>query len=187
MVGILGLDIYAVGLFHPGLMDESPSSIFITLPLRCIVLLEDIDAVKRGAARISVSGLLNIIDGTYSYEGHILIMTTNCCPESSLHRLRHFAAPPSGAAEEQLDCFIASAEAADVDIGENVLRGAKQHVGKLEMSVNNQPFNTSRQMRINSDFSRTEATSTSINPCTYASPTNVYFSTSVDFSGNQPA
>ncbi len=62
---------------------------FISLPRRCILLLEDIDSaglVKRqeegGKGKdnngISLSGLLNAIDGVASPEGRVLVMTTNC-------------------------------------------------------------------------------------------------------------
>jgi chaperone BCS1 len=62
---------------------------FISLPRRCIILLEDIDSaglVKRqeegGKVKdnkgISLSGLLNAIDGVASPEGRVLVMTTNC-------------------------------------------------------------------------------------------------------------
>ncbi|KAJ6782759.1 hypothetical protein PWT90_10331 [Aphanocladium album] len=55
------------------------------LPARCVVLLEDIDAVAKNRANaglsdevsITMSGLLNIIDGIVSQEGRILSMTTN--------------------------------------------------------------------------------------------------------------
>lgn len=80
---------------------------FATLPSRCIVLLEDIDAVGAERNRIpggtkiadmgrilmrsldtskisesqssccSLSGLLNVLDGVASQEGRIVIMTTN--------------------------------------------------------------------------------------------------------------
>jgi len=78
-------------------------SLFVTLPKRCIVLLEDIDAaglersglgglegdqnhaaIHQVSGRkpnshngLSLSGLLNAIDGAASQEGRVLIMTTN--------------------------------------------------------------------------------------------------------------
>ena len=72
---------------------------FTSLPSRCIVLLEDIDAVgvkrqpalgedneeeeeeeeepKRSHTRCTLSGLLNVLDGVASQEGRIVLMTSN--------------------------------------------------------------------------------------------------------------
>ncbi len=72
---------------------------FSSLPRRYVVLLEDIDnaglikrqeegeksvkptddaVAKIGAKGISLSDLLNAIDGVASYEGRVLVMTINC-------------------------------------------------------------------------------------------------------------
>ena len=110
LAGLYHLKIYVVSLNSKALTEESLGSLFQTLPHRCIVLLEDIDAAgltnKRvdntpdeksteekvkadvdgasgenkndsTAKGISLSGLLNVIDGVASSEGRILIMTTN--------------------------------------------------------------------------------------------------------------
>ncbi|KAI2609282.1 BCS1 N terminal-domain-containing protein [Hypoxylon sp. NC1633] len=133
LAGIFGLDIHVISLLEPSLTEEDLSSLFASLPRRCIVLLEDIDtaglrrtpaeAAKEEAAKevaeaqtggdgsssgankkavtsdwkvsdlaralkhtqdqsdqkqgISLSGLLNAIDGVASHEGRVLIMTTN--------------------------------------------------------------------------------------------------------------
>lgn len=67
---------------------------FQEIPSRCIVLLEDIDAVwsggreqrhtndgvpdlNFGASTVTLSGLLNVLDGVGSQEGRVVIMTTN--------------------------------------------------------------------------------------------------------------
>ena len=132
LAGVFGLDIHVISLLEPTLTEEDLSSLFSTLPRRCVVLLEDIDtaglrrpvdemrAAERGAKKekekekekeskdesnkttsndikelakalkkdvddqkkgISLSGLLNAIDGVASHEGRVLIMTTNV-PES---------------------------------------------------------------------------------------------------------
>ncbi|KAL8769426.1 MAG: hypothetical protein Q9209_004654 [Squamulea sp. 1 TL-2023] len=118
IAGVFGLDIYCISLVEPTLTEEDLGTMFTSLPRRCVVLLEDIDAaglVKRGefaaseeakdtseAAKlgaeiskaikasqekgpkgketqgISLSGLLNAIDGVASHEGRVLLMTTNC-------------------------------------------------------------------------------------------------------------
>ncbi|KAI2471888.1 P-loop containing nucleoside triphosphate hydrolase protein [Annulohypoxylon bovei var. microspora] len=126
LAGIFGLDIHVISLLEPSLTEEDLSSLFGSLPRRCIVLLEDIDTAglrrspgqedkpssssPRTPARntrstsnelkgdwkvsdlakalkqegdaerktgISLSGLLNAIDGVASHEGRVLIMTTN--------------------------------------------------------------------------------------------------------------
>ena len=90
VAGEFGLDIYIVRI--PTVGDETLNMLFATLPPRCLVLLEDIDAV--GTSRligsnaladepaktmktVSMSGLLNTLDGVASHEGRIVIMTTN--------------------------------------------------------------------------------------------------------------
>ncbi|KAI0536711.1 BCS1 N terminal-domain-containing protein [Xylaria digitata] len=121
LAGVFGLDIHVISLLEPTLTEEDLSSLFSTLPRRCVVLLEDIDTAglrrpaeeKRATKRvskkekedkedshttkndikelakvlkkdseenkkgISLSGLLNAIDGVASHEGRVLIMTTN--------------------------------------------------------------------------------------------------------------
>ena len=98
IAGIFGLSIHTVSLVDPNLTEEELGMLFTSLPRRCIVLLEDIDTAglsnrrevaKKGGptsssestaketAGITLSGLLNAIDGVASHEGHVLIMTTN--------------------------------------------------------------------------------------------------------------
>ncbi|KAI1342229.1 P-loop containing nucleoside triphosphate hydrolase protein [Xylariaceae sp. FL0016] len=125
LAGVFGLDIHVISLLEPSLTEEDLSSLFNSLPRRCVVLLEDIDtaglrrpaedleaqekkkpssgkdetkghpndwkvsdlakALKKDTddqkKGISLSGLLNSIDGVASHEGRVLIMTTNV-PES---------------------------------------------------------------------------------------------------------
>ncbi|KAF8855973.1 P-loop containing nucleoside triphosphate hydrolase protein, partial [Acephala macrosclerotiorum] len=97
VAGHFGLDIYTLSLSD--INEASLKSLFAKLPSRCVILLEDIDAVssKRSDAetkdsrqiatgspsqesksgKVSLSALLNVIDGVGSQEGRILIMTTN--------------------------------------------------------------------------------------------------------------
>ncbi|CCF34592.1 mitochondrial chaperone bcs1 [Colletotrichum higginsianum] len=98
IAGCLGLDIYVLSL--AGINDVQLSALFTELPQRCVVLLEDVDAVgttrsreadtdesdsrseaSRGSSKtpgtLSLSGLLNVLDGVASQEGRVLIMTTN--------------------------------------------------------------------------------------------------------------
>jgi chaperone BCS1 len=80
------LDIYIVDI--PSLNDENLRELFSKLPEKCIVLLEDVDAVGADRGKdeeehrarrnsVSLSGLLNALDGVASQEGRLLIMTTN--------------------------------------------------------------------------------------------------------------
>jgi chaperone BCS1 len=95
LAGHFGLDLYMISLTSKNLDDDVLASLFNSLPPKCIVLLEDIDSagIDREAPNskdldkdanqnkkkhgISLSGLLNTIDGAASQEGRILIMTSN--------------------------------------------------------------------------------------------------------------
>ncbi|KAE9990230.1 hypothetical protein EG327_001657 [Venturia inaequalis] len=105
LAGVFGLDIYVLSLLDPYCNEDALVRLFSSVPSRCIVLLEDVDAagLKRAddprlkkkldgseeepeekttrppkpVAAISLSGLLNAIDGVSSSEGRILVMTTN--------------------------------------------------------------------------------------------------------------
>jgi len=90
MAGELDVDIYIVSM--PGLDDGTLKDLFADLPQRCVVLLEDIDAVgmerspvsddsgdesTKSKKGVTMSGLLNTLDGVASQEGRVLVMTTN--------------------------------------------------------------------------------------------------------------
>ena len=104
LAGHFKLDLYLLNLSSFKKGDSGLSTIFETLPPKCIVLLEDIDSAgvqrenirtdvgkkkrksKRGVdddedgesrSTVTLSGLLNAIDGVTSQEGRILLMTTN--------------------------------------------------------------------------------------------------------------
>ncbi|CAG8957960.1 hypothetical protein HYFRA_00000303 [Hymenoscyphus fraxineus] len=107
IAGYFKLKIYIVSLNSPSMDEETLGTLFSQLPKQCVVLLEDIDTAglthTRGDAakddtsgkpenpasanvgkqnterpgRISLSALLNILDGVASQEGRVLIMTTN--------------------------------------------------------------------------------------------------------------
>lgn len=106
MAGELGLSIYVVSLSLKGISDNTLSSLLCRLPSRCILLLEDLDAaftqsVTRDATStgvpptpsnqstkistteesdgntLSLSGLLNSLDGVAAAEGRLLFATTN--------------------------------------------------------------------------------------------------------------
>ncbi|KAK2694913.1 putative mitochondrial chaperone BCS1-B [Fusarium oxysporum f. sp. cubense] len=88
IAGEFGLDLYEVKI--PSVAtDADLEQMFQEIPPRCVVLLEDIDAVwtdrsnsdngQEGSSvpNCTLSGLLNVLDGVGSVEGRIIIMTTN--------------------------------------------------------------------------------------------------------------
>jgi chaperone BCS1 len=96
IAGVFGLDIYVLSLLDPTMTESHFTRLFSEVPTRCVVLLEDVDAAglnrsdsglcqdyvsgpvsKAPNTSVSLSGLLNAIDGVSSHEGRILIMTTN--------------------------------------------------------------------------------------------------------------
>ncbi|KAF8815434.1 P-loop containing nucleoside triphosphate hydrolase protein [Phlegmacium glaucopus] len=103
LAGELGLDIYVVSLSSKGMSDNTLTTLMGHVPSRCILLLEDLDAaftrsVTRDAtstgtptaatketataettdgSTLSLSGLLNSLDGVAAAEGRLLFATTN--------------------------------------------------------------------------------------------------------------
>lgn len=98
LAGHFGLDLYIIHV--PALREDVElDNLFNSLPPQCIVLLEDIDAAgmkrnhkptdeetearetrtsrRAGLGRVTISGLLNVLDGISSQEGRIVVMTTN--------------------------------------------------------------------------------------------------------------
>jgi len=97
IAGHFGLDIYILSL--SAINEATLKGLFAKLPSRCVILLEDIDAAssnrdtgldsrqiamnslpqerKSASGTVSLSTLLNVIDGVGSQEGRVLIMTTN--------------------------------------------------------------------------------------------------------------
>lgn len=93
MAGYWELDVYVLNI--SGVDDSGLAALFFGLPSRCVVLLEDVDAISASKIRekndekssnpadlglhkkASLSGLLNVIDGVTSSEGRVLVMTTN--------------------------------------------------------------------------------------------------------------
>lgn len=97
IAGEFGLDLYEVKV--PSIANDADlEQMFQEIPPRCIVLLEDIDAVwtqqrhdrherpindsdsdrsSNSISNVTLSGLLNVLDGVGSQEGRVVIMTTN--------------------------------------------------------------------------------------------------------------
>lgn len=83
-------DIYMLSLLDRNMYDSNLLNLLNTLPPRALVLLEDIDSAglnrelvkdndrdRQPLTQVTLSGLLNAIDGVDAPEGHILIMTSN--------------------------------------------------------------------------------------------------------------
>ena len=90
LAGELEYSICLLNLSERGLSDDRLNHLLSTAPQQSIVLLEDVDAaftsreetkhVKtayEGLSRLTLSGLLNALDGVASAEGRIVVMTTN--------------------------------------------------------------------------------------------------------------
>ncbi|PWW76775.1 hypothetical protein C7212DRAFT_363739 [Tuber magnatum] len=100
VAGLLGLKVYVLSLASKTLSDSGLASLFDALPTHCVVLLEDIDTVNithsrkpadttdetpkkpktdntEPVTKVTLSGLLNVIDGVASPEGRVLILTSN--------------------------------------------------------------------------------------------------------------
>ncbi|PFH50949.1 hypothetical protein AMATHDRAFT_85429 [Amanita thiersii Skay4041] len=101
LAGELGLDIYVLSLSAKGMSDNTLSTLMGLVPSRCIVLLEDLDAAftrsvsrdststgaptaatakettENDGSTLSLSGLLNSLDGVAASEGRLLFATTN--------------------------------------------------------------------------------------------------------------
>jgi len=77
LAGELRLAICVLSLSNRGLDDEALNNLLNTSPLRSIILLEDIDRAFTAESRVTMSGLLNALDGVAAQEGRIVFMTTN--------------------------------------------------------------------------------------------------------------
>ena len=104
IAGELNLDVYVISLSRAALDDNSLQELVTDLPEQCIALIEDIDAAfhqtlnrefpsedeeeseqtggstvtsQERTSRVSLSGLLNALDGVGAQEGRLLFATTN--------------------------------------------------------------------------------------------------------------
>lgn len=92
----LGLNLYVLPLSSPDMNDQNLFNLLLNVRSRSIVLLEDIDTIKASRSRtemkqqsattpqaadesrgVTLSGLLNCLDGIGSQEGCLTFMTTN--------------------------------------------------------------------------------------------------------------
>lgn len=97
LAGHFGMELFILSLSSPHIDDEILETCFDSLPTRCLVLIEDVDSagivrevmdakkkqrISKKAAfvsrpKVTLAGLLNIIDGPVSHEGRVLVMTSN--------------------------------------------------------------------------------------------------------------
>jgi chaperone BCS1 len=109
LAGHLKCDIYIINLTSSDMSDGKLHSLFLSLPRKCVVVIEDIDSAgigreqekppevmtppiggietfqvlplppppRRRPSNVTLSGLLNAIDGNASQEGRLLILTSN--------------------------------------------------------------------------------------------------------------
>ena len=76
LAGELGIPLYVITLSD--LSDSTLKMLFGGLPSQCLVLLEDVDHIETDRSTrpgLTLSGLLNVIDGVGAKEGRILVMT----------------------------------------------------------------------------------------------------------------
>ena len=86
------MDLYVLNLCSPGMTDDRLMELFNDVPSPSIIVIEDIDRSLEGtrnvavksqkgfkpqAQEVSLANLLNIIDGSISSEGRILVISTN--------------------------------------------------------------------------------------------------------------
>jgi len=81
----LGLNLYMLNLSSRGMNDETLMNLIHDVKDKSMILFEDIDIIqpardeqaKDSGDRVSLSGLLNVIDGPSAREGCVVFMTTN--------------------------------------------------------------------------------------------------------------
>lgn len=77
------MDVYLLSLSGSGMNDESLNNLMANVRSGCMVILEDVDCTipprdaKVESNRITLSGLLNCLDGITSKDGCVIVMTTN--------------------------------------------------------------------------------------------------------------
>lgn len=83
LAGEMEMDIYLLNLSGTGMNDEALQRLMGNVRPGCMVILEDIDCTvpdrdaPNSPGRITLSGLLNCLDGITSREGCVIVMTTN--------------------------------------------------------------------------------------------------------------
>lgn len=95
--GHFNLTVFIIAMTNPDLTDDRLEQLFDQIPNRCLVLIEDVDSAgimrenmkdsgkhskssKKSKSKkgfVTLSGLLNVIDGVCSAEGRVLMLTSN--------------------------------------------------------------------------------------------------------------
>ncbi len=73
----LNLPIYLLSLTEPEMTDNSLALALGRTPDRCLLVIEDFEKIDMDQTDITVSGLLNAIDGPLASEGRLLVITAN--------------------------------------------------------------------------------------------------------------
>ena len=73
----LGLPIYMLTLTDPEMTDTALAMALGRTPDKCLLVIEDFEKIDLDKTDITISGLLNAIDGPLASEGRLLIMTAN--------------------------------------------------------------------------------------------------------------
>ena len=81
LAGALDLDVCLLSLSDEGLTDDRLALALANAPRNCCVLLEDVDAAfaseETSRGHLTLSGLLNALDGAAAADGRVELMTTN--------------------------------------------------------------------------------------------------------------
>lgn len=81
LAGALGLDLYVLNIGGSQMNDEKLASLMSDVNAGSVIVMEDVDCTipdrNTEANKVTLSGLLNCLDGIMSREGCIIIMTTN--------------------------------------------------------------------------------------------------------------
>ncbi|CAL1714276.1 unnamed protein product [Somion occarium] len=175
IAGELGLDVYVISLSRMGLDDTGLSELISELPEKCIALMEDIDAAfHRGitrdmdenpnkpkkpqderekekdedkSSRITLSGLLNALDGVGAQEGRILFATTNrynaldpaLCRPGRMDLHIEFKLASKYQAEELFKCFYMPSDTPIPESSEKVVEKPEQDVDSAYASGSSSP------------------------------------------------
>lgn len=155
LAGELGLDVYVISLSRMGLDDSGLNELISELPEKCIALMEDIDAAFHSglnrkmdddvekqnlppdekereskedekSCRITLSGLLNALDGVGAQEGRLLFATTNrygvldpaLCRPGRMDLHIEFKLASKFQAEELFKCFYLPSESKNTEKSE---------------------------------------------------------------------
>ncbi len=81
LAGELHMDLYLLNIGGSGMNDEKLSSLMADIRPGSMIVMEDVDCTvpdrEAEANRLTLSGLLNCLDGIMSREGCMIVMTTN--------------------------------------------------------------------------------------------------------------